>query len=140
LCIFVGALIFIMKKKGIKGQRVARTRNNATQTESMFWGMIRAALRDKSRWWKPIAQCRINARRKYTGTGKRQRYEYQCNICKKWFPDKKTSVDHIIPVGTLTCTKDLPGFVDRLFVEVEGLQLLCDNCHSIKTQTERKNR
>lgn len=126
-----------MKKKRVSN--VIKPRGSGTLTESAFWAMIRSALRDKSRWWKPIAECRMRARRKYVGPNKRQTYEYQCNHCKKWFPMKDTNVDHIIPVGTLTCANDLPGFVERLFTEVDGLQNLCSQCHDIKTQNERKS-
>lgn len=127
-----------------KGKKLLRTRNNGTMTESMFWSMIRAALRNKSRWWKPITQCKMNARRVYKGPNKRQKYEYLCNHCKQWFPEKKINTDHICPVGSLNSAQDLPAFVERLFCEVEGLQCLCENCHSIKTKSEsddkRKNR
>ena len=126
-----------MKKKRISN--VIKPRGSGTLTESAFWAMIRSALRDKSRWWKPIAECRMKARRKYVGPNKRQTYEYQCSHCKKWFPMKDINVDHIIPVGTLTCAEDLPGFVERLFVEESGLQVLCNYDHDIKTQNERKN-
>jgi len=117
-----------------------RTRNNGTMTESMFWGMIRSTLRNKSRWWKPISQCKSNARRKYNGPNKRQRWEYQCAKCKKWWSEKNINVDHIIPAGSLQCADDLPGFVERLFVEVEGLQVLCSNCHNLKTKSERNEK
>lgn len=124
-------------KRKVK-RRVPRPRAAGTMTESAFWSMIRSALREKSRWWKPVSICRNNARRKYEGPNKKQRWEYQCNKCKKWFPAKKVNVDHIIPVGTLKCKEDLPGFVDRLFIEVDGLQVLCDKCHDEKTKSERK--
>jgi 5-methylcytosine-specific restriction endonuclease McrA len=117
-----------------------RTRNNATMTESMFWSMIRSTLRNKSRWWKPISQCKADARRKYNGPNKRQRWEYQCAKCKKWWSEKNINVDHIIPAGSLQCADDLPGFVERLFVEVEGLQVLCSNCHNLKTKSERNEK
>ena len=125
-----------MKKKTRKS-RVIRTRNAGTMTESMFWGMIRATLRQKSRWWKPISIVKREARRAYKGSNKRQKWEYQCAKCKKWWPDKKVSVDHIIPVGTLKCSADLPGFVEKLFCEKEHLQVLCDDCHTEKTNNER---
>jgi 5-methylcytosine-specific restriction endonuclease McrA len=117
-----------------------RTRNNGTMTESMFWSMIRSTLRNKSRWWKPISQCKSNARRKYNGPNKRQRWEYQCAKCKKWWSEKNINVDHIIPAGSLQCADDLPRFVERLFVEVEGLQVLCSNCHNLKTKSERNEK
>lgn len=121
----------------IKGKRVERTRNAGTMTESMFFGMIRSALRQKSRWWKPIAICKQKARRLYKGTNKRQKYEYQCNICKEWFKDTDVAVDHIIPCGKLNSSGDLQGFVERLFVEEDQLQLLCNKCHSLKTEEDK---
>jgi 5-methylcytosine-specific restriction endonuclease McrA len=82
----------------------------------------------------------MEARRPYKGPSKRQKFEYLCNECRGWFPDKKINVDHIHPAGSLNCADDLPGFVERLFVEVEGLQVLCSNCHDKKTARERENK
>lgn len=127
-----------MPKKTIKKPRVARTRNAGTMTESAFWSFIRAALRQKSRWWKPISQAKAKSRRTYKGPNKRQRYEYQCNQCKLWFPEKKINVDHIEPVGALNSSADLPGFVERLFCEIDNLQVLCESCHNVKTKNEKK--
>jgi len=125
------------KRKKPESTRVPRTRNAYTMTESQFWGSIRATLREKSRYWKPIANVRRKARRPYVGTNKRRRWEYQCNICKQWFDINMTEVDHKIPAGRLACAEDLPGFVERLFVEEEGLQLICKHCHETKTKNER---
>ncbi len=61
--------------------RAVRTRNAGTMTESAFWSFIRSALRQKSRWWKPITQCKQKSRRTYKGPNKRQKFEYQCNEC-----------------------------------------------------------
>ena len=114
-----------------------KTRNSGTLTESAFWSFIRSGLRQKSRWWKPISECKAKAKRPYKGPLKRQKFEYQCNECKGWYPDKQINVDHIIPAGTLTCSTDLPGFVERLFCEVDNLQVLCESCHNKKTQLEK---
>jgi 5-methylcytosine-specific restriction endonuclease McrA len=121
-----------------KKPKVARTRNAGTMTESAFWSFIRSALRQKSRWWKPITQCKLASKRPYKGPLKRQKFEYQCNKCKNWFPDKKINVDHIQPAGSLNCANDLPGFVERLFCEIDNLQVLCEKCHNFKTQKEKK--
>ena len=126
------------KKRKPRTTLTPRTRNANTMTESMFWGMIRAALRQKSRWWKPAGIVRVKARRPYKGKNKRQKYEYQCAKCKQWWMAKDTNVDHIVPAGSLTCSNDLPGFVERLFCEEDGLQLLCNGCHDVKTNKERK--
>lgn len=117
--------------------RIPRTRNAGTMTEAQFFSMIRSALREKSRWWKPTGIVRVKARRPYKGTNKRQKFEYQCNKCKQWFPDKQVQVDHIVPAGRLAAFSDLPGFVERLFIEEDGLQVLCGGCHDIKTKEER---
>ena len=127
-----------MARKKAAKPRVAKTRNAGTMTESSFWSFIRSALRQKSRWWKPILLCKQKARRAYKGPLKRQKWEYQCNVCKSWFPDKKINIDHIEPAGTLRCAADLPGFVERLFCEQHNLQCICTTCHDIKTKNDKK--
>jgi hypothetical protein len=117
--------------------KTPRTRNSGTMTESAFWSFIRSALRQKSRFWKPITECKLKAKRKYKGDNKRQKFEYQCNKCKNWFPEKQIAVDHVIPAGSLNCYNDLPGFVERLFCETDNLQVLCESCHNTKTQAEK---
>ena len=122
--------------------------NDGTMTNAAFWGMIRSALRQKSRWWKPIAKCKANARRKCkTCKSKLQKWEYQCNKCKGWFKDKEIAVDHIEEVGTLKSKHDLADFIENLFCEVEGFQVLCnkredgkESCHKRKTDKYMKNR
>ena len=129
-----------MAKKVIRKSKVVKTRNGGTMTEAAFWSFIRSGLRQKSRWWKPITECKLASRRPYSGPLKRQKFEYQCNTCKQWFPEKKINVDHITPAGELNCSQDLPGFVERLFCEKNGLQTLCSDCHDAKTKKERKTK
>jgi 5-methylcytosine-specific restriction endonuclease McrA len=130
-----------MKKKTVKRTprvKAVKVRNAGTMTESAFWSFIRSALRQKSRWWKPITECKMKARRAYKGPSKRQKFEYQCNSCKAWFPEKQINVDHIKPAGSLNCKEDLAGFVERLFCELDNLQVLCESCHDVKTKLEKK--
>jgi 5-methylcytosine-specific restriction endonuclease McrA len=131
-----------MRKKAavVRKPRVVKTRNAGTMTESAFWSFIRSALRQKSRWWKPITQTKMNARRAYKGPNKRQKFEYQCVHCTKWFPEKKINVDHIHPAGSLNCANDLPGFVERLFCESDNLQVLCESCHDVKTKLDKNGK
>jgi 5-methylcytosine-specific restriction endonuclease McrA len=126
------------KRKTTRRAVTPKTRNAGTMTESAFWSFIRSALRQKSRWWKPITECKMKARRAYKGTLKRQKFEYQCNSCKQWFPEKKINVDHIVGAGSLNCATDLPGFVERLFCEQDNLQVLCTECHDKKTKLEKE--
>lgn len=120
-------------------KRIERVRNGGEWTEAKFWGYVRAVLRRGFRYWKPIIKTKIAARRTYVGVAHKQKYEYQCARCEKWFPDKEVQVDHIIPVGSLKCYDDLAPFLRRLTPE-EGFQVLCKNCHKIKTQREKNER
>ena len=129
-----------MAKKVVKS-RVEKTRNHFTMTESAFWGMIRATLRSKSRFWIPIQAVKKLARRPVKNKGL-QKWEYKCAECSGWFMEKEVAVDHVVSCGTLTCGKDIEGFIERLFVEATGnkLQVLCNkrldgviSCHKKKT-------
>ena len=124
----------------VKKSRVVKTRAGNTMSESAYWTFIRSALRQKSRWWAPIKQVKNEARRIYTGSNKRQKYEYQCFHCKKWFMEKEINVDHIIPAGSLNCGADLEGFVERLFCEKDNLQILCIHCHDKKTKDDKQKK
>lgn len=128
------------RRTKIPRAKSVKTRNSKTMTESAFWSFIRSGLRQKSRWWKPITECKLKAKRAYKGPNKRQRFEYQCNACKLWFAEKHINVDHREPAGSLNCAQDLPGFVERLFCEIDNLQVLCESCHNIKTKEEKLNK
>lgn len=119
--------------------KVPKVRNAGQWTEAKYWGSIRSALRRAFRYWGPITNCKNESRRAYTGEGKRQKWEYQCAHCSEWFAGKDTQVDHIIPVGTLQCSADLKGFIERLTPE-DGFQLLCKDCHKMKTDEENAAR
>jgi len=87
----------------------------------------------------PKIEAKKSFRRPYHGKN-RLKWEYQCSNCKRWFPDKETQMDHIKPVGKLTCAEDLPIFVERLFCEAEGWRCLCKGCHQVITNFERKTK
>lgn len=120
------------------GSRVKKTRGGGRYTEAGYFGFIRSGLREKSRRWPPIHQARQLAKRKHTGSNKRQKFDYQCNICKDWFKGTEVQVDHITPAGSLKCYDDLPQFVSNLFCEQDNLQVVCSPCHDVKTKRERK--
>ena len=108
-------------------------RNAETMTESQFFSWLRSALRRLSIRWKPRTEFLKEIRRSYTGTNKKIKWEYPCKICKKWFIMKNVEVDHIVPCGSLKSFDDIGGFCDRLFIEKDGYQLLCKECHNMKT-------
>ena len=135
-----------MAKKRVVKSRVEKPYNHGTMSESAFWGMIRSALRQKSRWWKPISEVKKLAKRTKKDGG-RQKFEYQCAMCKGWFKDKEVQVDHIEESGALKGKEDVGDFIVKLFCEVDGLQVLCnkredgvESCHRKKTNTYMKSK
>lgn len=124
------------KIRKVRKNSQPKTRNHGSMTESGFWSFIRSSLRQKSRWWKPILECKKAARVPYKGENKRMKWMYKCNICCDFFPEKMISIDHIKPVGTLKSASDLPQFVENLFCEIDNLQCICDLCHDAKTKLD----
>jgi hypothetical protein len=119
--------------------RVARTRNLGTETESEHMGKIRSALRRLSRFWKPALKALEEVKKPYIGPNKRQKHEYECEVCKVCKIRKDVQINHIVPCGTLINYNDVPAFLERLFCEdVSGYNVLCKECHLIETK-EQKN-
>jgi hypothetical protein len=61
---------------------------------------------------------------------------YECARCKEVHHRSNVSVDHIQPVGSHKQGWD--GLIDRMFVPVDGLRVLCNECHKIVTNKGRK--
>lgn len=116
--------------------RKAKKETNKQWSESKFWQFIRSALRRAWMRFPKRYEALQKARREYKGENKRQKYEYQCNVCKEWFKATDVQVDHKIPAGSLKGYEDLPGFVERLFCN--ELQIICKPDHKIKTAKERR--
>ncbi len=125
-------------KKKPTSPRVPRTRAGSTMTEAQFWSFLRCNLRLMSRKWAPRRLVLGACRRDSQSDNKRLKFEHQCSKCLQWFPAKQVEVDHVIPVGRLLSFQDLPGFVERLLCEVNGLVVLCRQCHQEKTYSLHK--
>ena len=121
-------------------RRVERPFNGNKWTNARYFGFIRSALRKASQKWPPIHEARKRASRPYRGPNKRQKWEYQCANCKKWWSGKEVEVDHIVPAGTLRKYEDLPEFARRLLCEVEELRVLCKQCHQKLTRCQKTER
>lgn len=123
------------------GKKTPPHKHYPSWTEAKYWGFLRSALRSAYNKWPPKYEVLRAARRPYKGKDKRQKWEFQCAVCKKWFKQREISVDHVVPAGALSKYDDLVGFVQRLFVGPEGLQVLCTKtCHAAKTAQERKDK
>lgn len=65
---------------------------------------------------------------------------YLCNQCKKVFPKKEIRVDHIKPVVPITGFTTWDNYIERMFCDYDGFQILCNFCHDIKTSIEKEAR
>lgn len=92
-----------------------------------------SSLRRGSYKWPPRWEAE---KRSHVGRG-----EYLCESCG-WITKKKnTAMDHVLPVvNPETGYIGLDDYADRLYVEANGWQRLCNDCHSVKTKEENKIR
>lgn len=109
-----------------------------TWTEARFYSFIRSALRKAHIKWPPAQNVMKQGRKEVKG--KKWKYEHQCEICKKWKPQKEIEKDHRVEVGSLKCYNDLPGFVERLFVSEDGYRKVCKDCHKGVTSSQRRKK
>lgn len=104
-----------------------------------FFVWLRSSLRKISQRHPPLYEAKADAKRPYTGDNPRQRVCYECAKCKALVSNNDCAVDHIEDAGSLKGWEDLEGFAKRLFCGKEGLQLLCHDCHDIKTYMAKHN-
>ena len=102
---------------------------DGTMSKAAFFSMIRAALRNKSRWFKSISIAKERVKVAYTGSNKKRKWMYRCEKCLELKDSKAINVHHKIECGSLNSFSDLPGFVERLFCDSNDLIVLCNNCH-----------
>jgi hypothetical protein len=122
--------------------------NSGQWTDARFHSFIKGALRAASQRWGPKNEVKKQARverGKYNCKG----YKRDTHIVPASLPPKQGNkrrinnavVDHIEPVISVTDGfKSWDEVVARMFCEVDGFQLLCHECHSIKTKDEREAR
>jgi len=107
-----------------------KTRCNGQWTEARFESFIKSALRRASSRWSPKYECKKKAKVAYN--------TYVCASCKKQYGNKEIRIDHILPVVDPTeGWQSWDIYIERLFVEVDGYQALCNDCHDKKTEAER---
>ena len=122
---------------------VDKPRNGGEWTESRFNGFIVSALRAASQRWGPKNQCIRDARV--------SRGLYKCDGCGNIVPatlpppeGKKNRIKNIVADHINPVVDPAVGFVDwgtyiaRMFVERDGYQALCHECHTKKSAEERR--
>ena len=120
----------VIKKKAVRKKRIVdKPFADGEMSSAAFFGMLRATLRNKSRWYPSISICRNKAKIPYVGANKRRKWSYVCEGCGNAFDGKMINVHHKIECGDLKSFDDLPGFTKRLFCDSQDLAVLCNHCH-----------
>lgn len=126
-----------------KNKGVSKPYNSGQWTAARMRSFISSALRAATRRWGPKHEALKKAcvgKKLNAATGK-EIYHYKCAGCGKLFKGADVAVDHINPV--VDPDKGFQGwdiYITRMFCEVDGFQVLCNECHSIKTQNEKEIR
>jgi 5-methylcytosine-specific restriction endonuclease McrA len=122
---------------------VDKKRNGGEWTDARFRSFVTSALRAASRRWPPKFKALKEAfigRKTNKKTGKLAMH-YKCAKCKKHFVATDVQVDHVLPVvDPKVGFVGWDSFIDRIFCEIENLQVLCKPCHKVKTEEEKAER
>ncbi|KKM75178.1 hypothetical protein LCGC14_1392830 [marine sediment metagenome] len=122
--------------------------NSGQWTKARFISFIRGGLRSISMRWPPKYEVKKAARISrgiYMCAGyNRGEHEVVASLPPKPGNKRRINnavVDHINPViDPVLGFRSWDSFIERLFCEVDGFQVLCDDCHKNKTADERKKR
>lgn len=68
----------------------------------------------------------------------RTKWKVKCECCEQYQKMADVEVDHIKGCNTFTKIEDFDSYFNSiLMVDFSGLQILCKECHAIKTLSER---
>ena len=125
----------------IRKQRVPRTRNAGTFTESQYFSKIRAVLRNGFRYYKPMYVALELASRPSQSLNKRIKKEYKCSQCLKWYKRAAVEIHHTEECGSLNSYEDIVPFIKRLTKEdPSAYQIVCVPCHKKLTKKYLKSK
>lgn len=63
-----------------------------------------------------------------------------CALCKTSTHEKIAHVDHLVPIAGLLGPISIDEKISRMFVPAFGYQILCEDCHKVKTDNEKHAR
>lgn len=116
-----------------------KTRCSGQWTEARFRSFVKGNLRRVCNKWAPITDVKKEARV--------SRGQYLCAGCRNTVPNSVVEdgkrvnnifVDHINPiVDPSVGWTNWDDVIEGMFSEKDNLQLLCKDCHDVKTKEER---
>lgn len=115
--------------------------NGGQWTTARYNSFIKSALRSASQRWPPKYSVLNKAKlgKRINKSSGRMAEHFLCKACCEAFPAKEVQVDHIMPI-----INPVKGFISwddvikNMFCEEHNLQVLCKDCHTIKTKQERQ--
>ena len=98
-----------------------------------------SVLRTGTRRWPPKYEILNEAKteKKVNALSGRIAQHFRCATCGEDFPAKGVQVDHILPVVPNSGFTSWDSYIENMFCEKENFQVLCVDCHKIKTKEER---
>lgn len=100
--------------------------------DTRFRSFLMSILRRASRFWNPSNACIEKT--------KITRGVHICPSCKKACRRKDMKKDHIDPVIPTSGFTSWDDVINRMFIEEDGWQAICTECHDIKTKKENEER
>lgn len=102
-------------------------------------------LRRGSYKWRPRNEAIYKARvcRKQVNGKGREVWHYNCAHCPKdkLYTRKQVQADHIVPiVDPEKGFTNWDDYINRLYIGIQGFQILCIDCHKQKTSDEKVTR
>jgi len=122
---------------------------NGKKKASTLDEWLRWQLRRLSYRWPPRSQAFAEARRnvdefkrrpgvRKASVSARIKQFFECAICHKVFPRREVSADHVDPVvDPRRGWKGWDECLPRMFPELKGWQIICNDDHDEKTECER---
>lgn len=118
-------------------EKPSKPYNDGQWTAARFNSFIRSALR-RAQW--PPKYAAIKSAFVSNGvnpkTGRKCKL-HRCCACNGLFPQKDVQADHIEPVVPIEGFTDWNTYIERLYVEKEGFQVMCKTCHKKITDEEK---
>lgn len=111
-------------------------------TQSRYESFVKSVLRAGSRKWPPKYKVLNEAKcgKRINESSGRLAEHYTCAACGNSFPAKLVVVDHREPVVPITGFSEWDTVIRRMYCSAENLQVVCKECHRVKTKQENEER